>query len=64
MGIAIKGDAWVSGWYPAATELNILKKAYPSQKKMLVLGVFEVFENTSCLSRLPHSYFLYVGVAR
>ena len=31
-GIAIKGDAWVSGWYPAATELNILKKAYTSQK--------------------------------
>ena len=24
-GIAIKGDAWVSGWYPAATELTILK---------------------------------------
>ena len=21
-GIAIKGDVWVSGWYPAATELN------------------------------------------
>ena len=31
-GIAIKGDAWVSGWYPAATELTILKKAYTSQK--------------------------------
>ena len=34
-GIAIKGDAWVSGWYPAATELNILKKAYSSQKKLV-----------------------------
>ena len=34
-GIAIKGDAWVSGWYPAATELNILKKAYSSQKQLV-----------------------------
>ena len=25
VGIAIKGDAWVSAWYPAATELNISK---------------------------------------
>ena len=25
---------------------------------------FEVFEKTRCLSRLPHSYFLYVAVAR
>ena len=34
-GIAIKGDAWVSGWYPAATELNILKKVYSSQKNIV-----------------------------
>ena len=34
-GIAIKGDAWVSGWYPAATELNILKKASSSQKRLV-----------------------------
>ena len=33
-GIAIKGDAWVSGWHPAATELMVLKKAYSSQKKL------------------------------
>ena len=26
---------WVSGWYPAATELNILKKAYTSQNKLV-----------------------------
>ena len=26
---------WVSGWYPAATELTILKKAYTSQKKLV-----------------------------
>ena len=63
-GIAIKGDAWVSGWYPAATELTILKKAYTSQKTRWFLGVFEVFEKTRCLSKLPRSYFLYVGVAR
>ena len=25
---------------------------------------FEVFEKTRCLSKLPHSYFLYVGIAR
>ena len=35
-GIAIKGDAW----YPAATELNILKKAYTSQKKLVSFYVF------------------------
>ena len=63
-GIAIEGDAWVSGWYPAATELIILKKAYSSKKVREFLGVFEVFQKTRCLSRLPHSYFLYVGVAR
>ena len=62
--IAIKGYAWVSGWYPAATELTVLKKAYSSQKNSLVLDAFEVFEKTRCLSKLPHSYFLYVGVAR
>ena len=33
-------------------------------KASLFLGVFEVFEKTRGLSRLPHSYFLYVGVAR
>ena len=27
-GIAIMGYTWVSGWYPAATEFGILKKAY------------------------------------
>ena len=31
-GIAIKGNAWVGGWYPAATELMVLKKAYSSPK--------------------------------
>ena len=31
-GIAIKGDAWVSGWYLAAIELTFSKKAYSSQK--------------------------------
>ena len=25
---------WVSGWYPAATELTILKKAYTSQENL------------------------------
>ena len=35
VGIAIKGDTWVSGWYPAATELMILKKAYSSQKQLV-----------------------------
>ena len=39
-GIAIKGDAWVSGWYPAATELNILKKACSSQKQLVSFYVF------------------------
>ena len=38
--IAIKGDAWVSGWHPAATELTILKKAYSSQKNSLVVRRF------------------------
>ena len=33
VGIAIKGDAWVSGWYPAAVELVVLKKAYSSHNK-------------------------------
>ena len=36
----IKGDAWVSEWYPAATELNIQKKAYPSQKKLVSFYAF------------------------
>ena len=39
-GIAIEGEAWVSGWYPAATELNILKKAYTSQKNSLIFRRF------------------------
>ena len=34
-GIAIEGEAWASGWYPAATELNILKKAYSSPKQLV-----------------------------
>ena len=34
-GIAIKGDAWVSGWYLAATELNILKNVYSSPTKLV-----------------------------
>ena len=63
-GIAIKGDAWVSGWYPAATELRVLKKAYTSHKNRKFLGVFEVFEKRRSFSKLPHSYFLYVGVPR
>ena len=42
-GIAIKGDAWVSGWYPAAMELIILKKAYSSQTNALVFDVFLYF---------------------
>ena len=64
-GIAIKGDAWVSEWYPAATESNILKMPNHRKKNEFGFGHFwEVFEKTKCLSRLPHSYFLYVGVAR
>ena len=39
-------------------------QAYSSQKKSLVFCVFEVFEKTRGVSKLPHSYFLYVGVAR
>ena len=34
-GIAINVGEWVSGWYPAATELNIPKKAYSSEKKIV-----------------------------
>ena len=63
-GIAIMGYTWVSGWYPAATELTILKKACVSQKSALVVKRFCFFEKTRCLSRLPHAYFLYVGVPR
>ena len=55
---------WVSGWYPAATELTILKKAYTSQKNRKFLCVFEIFERTSWHSKPPRSYFLYVGVHR
>ena len=33
-GIAIKGDAWVSGWYPAATELRVLQR--PTHHRKLV----------------------------
>ena len=39
-GIAIEGEAWVSGWYPAATELNILKRAYTSPKRLVSFWVF------------------------
>ena len=42
-GIAIMGDAWVSGWYAVATDLMILKKAYSSEKHHLVLRRFEGF---------------------
>ena len=38
-GIAIKGDTWVSGWYPAATELTVLKKAYSSFEGVSVTTV-------------------------
>ena len=34
-GIALKAGEWVSGWYPAATELNVPKKAYSSQKQLV-----------------------------
>ena len=64
-GIAIKGDAWVSGWYPAATELIILKKACSSQTQLACfLFVFYVFEKTRGISKQAHCYFLDVGVAR
>ena len=56
---------WVSGWYPAATEFNILKKPTHTTKKTIkMFGVFEVFEKTGWLSKQAHSYFLYVGVPR
>ena len=38
--------------------LNITKKTRKC------VGVFDIFEKTSWLSKLPHSYFLYVGVPR
>ena len=64
-GVAIKGDAWVSGWYLAATELSVLKKAYTPQKKSYFFFLlFKVFGKTSWLSKPPGSYFLYVGVPR
>ena len=64
-GIAIEGEAWVSGWYPAATELNILKNAYSSPTKTRkFLGIFDVFEKTRGVSKQAHAYFLYVGVPR
>ena len=50
-GIAIKGDAWVSGWYPAATEFIILKKAYSSQKARKFSSIFEVFEKIGGVSK-------------
>ena len=34
-GIAINVGEWVSGWYPTATELNVPKKAYSSQKQLV-----------------------------
>ena len=71
-GIAIKGDAWVSGWYPAAKWM--VPRCYgidDREKGVLVtkttrqlLGVFDVFEKTSWLSKPPHSYFLHVGIPR
>ena len=39
-------------------------KYFEEQKARQFLGVFEVFEKTSRLSKLPRSYFLYVGVPR
>ena len=39
-GIAIRGYTWVSGWYHAATEFNILKKTYSSQKQLVRCEVF------------------------
>ena len=35
-----------------------------TKKTRLFLGVFEVFEKRRSFSKLPHSYFLYVGVPR
>ena len=46
--------------YKCLHELTILKGIHITKK----LCVFEVFEKTSWLSKLPHSYFLYVGVPR
>ena len=55
--------AWVSGWYLAAPELDVLKKAYSSQQKTRnMFGVLKVFEKTRCLSKRAHSYFLYVSI--
>ena len=58
-GIAIRGYTWVSGWYPAATEFMA-----PKKRRTRFLCVFEVFEKARCLSKLPRSYFVYVGVPR
>ena len=55
---------WVSGWYPAATELTILKKPTHHKKTRKFVDVFEILEKTSWLSKLPHSYFLYIGASR
>ena len=63
-GIAIRGYMWVSGWYPAATELKVLKRPTHHQKTRKFLCVFEVFEKTGGVSKPPGSYFLYVGVPR
>ena len=46
---------WVSGWYPAAPELTILRKGLQTRK---ILSVFEMFEKTGCLFKVTRSYFL------
>ena len=43
---------------------NSEKGLHIINKTRKFLGVFEVFEKTSWLSKLPHSYFLYVGALR
>ena len=55
---------WVSGWYPAATELS-WKKAYSSQKKLVGCEAFLRFlRRQVCFPRGCTLNFLYVGVAR
>ena len=50
---------------PRCYGIKYTKKGLLVTEKLVSFYVFfEVFEKTSWLSKLPHSYFLYVGVAR
>ena len=56
---------YVGEWMvPRCYGIEGFEKGLHTTKNRTRLGVFDIFEKTGGVSKLPHSYFPYVGVPR